>query len=226
MTTEPYCELYISRTKLIRCLIAAVIALLAVHVTLQVWHYQWRQLPWLLLWFFDVDKEDSLPTWYSTSTLLLASVLLFLIARRKRADRNPWLRYWYGLSLAFAALSMDEVAGVHETLNTALDITWEIVGGIAAAWFGVAYRRFLFHLPARTGWLFVISGCVFVGGAVGVEWSTEWYEERQLLDTLAYNLWNAVEEGMEMAGVVLFIYALLDYMGQGQGARVDVVVER
>ena len=54
---------------------------------------------------------------------------------------------------------------------------------------------------------------------------TDWYEERELLDTLAYNLWNAVEEGLEMAGVVLFIHALLGYMGRGQGARVDVVVE-
>ena len=87
MNTEPYYELYISRTKLIRCLITAVVALLAVHITLQVWHYQWHKLPWLLLWFFDVDKEDSLPTWYSTITLLLASVLLLLIAQRKRAER-------------------------------------------------------------------------------------------------------------------------------------------
>jgi hypothetical protein len=224
MNTEPYCELYISRTKLTRCLIAAVAALLVAHVTLQVWHYRWHEMPRLLLWFFDVDKEDSLPTWYSTITLMLASILLLLVARRKQAGRDPWFRYWYGLSLTFAALSMDEAAGVHETLNTALDITWEIVGGIVAAWFGLAYLGFLRHLPARTGWLFVASGCVFVGGAVGVEWSTDWYEERELLDTLAYNLWNAVEEGLEMAGVVLFIYALLGYMGQGQRTRVDVVV--
>lgn len=225
MNTEPYCELYISRTKLVRCLIAAVVALLAVHITLQVWHYEWHELPWLLRQFFDVDEEDSLPTWYSASALLLASILLLLIAQRKRADRAPWLRYWYGLSLAFAALSMEEVAGVHEILNSVFDFPWEIVGGIAAALFGLAYLRFLLHLPARTGWLFVVSGCVFVGGAVGVEWATDWYEEEDLLNTLSYNLWNAVEEGLEMAGVVLFIYALLGYMGRGQGARVDVVVE-
>ena len=225
MNTGPNYELYISRTNLIRCLTGAVAALLAVHVTLQVWHYRLHELPWLLLWFFDVDKEDSLPTWYSTSTLLLAAVLLYLVARRKRAERDPWRRYWYGLALTFAALSMDEAAGLHESLNTALDFTWEIAGAIVAALFGLAYLRFLLHLPARTGWLFVAAGGVFVGGAVGVEWSTDWYEERELLDTLAYNLWNAVEEGLEMAGVVLFIYALLGYMGRGQGARVDVIVE-
>ena len=69
------------------------------------------------------------------------------------------------------------------------------------------------------------SCCVFLGGAVGVEMSTDWYDDQGLLNTLAYNLWTAVEEGMEMGGVVLFIYALLRYMGRGQGARVDVIVE-
>ena len=57
-----------------------------------------------------------------------------------------------------------------------------------------------------------VAGCVFVGGAIGVEKWTDRYDERNLLNTLAYNLWNAVEEGMEMRGVVLFIHALLEYM--------------
>ncbi|MCH8039862.1 MAG: hypothetical protein IH977_05880, partial [Nitrospinae bacterium] len=84
------------------------------------------------------------------------------------------------------------------------DYSWAIPGGITAAIFGLAYLRFLRHLPARTRWLFVVSGCVFLGGAVGVEMSTDWYDDEDLLDTLAYNLWNTVEEGLEMGGVVLF----------------------
>ena len=58
-----------------------------------------------------------------------------------------------------------------------------------------------------------------------IEWSTDCYEEHELMDTLAYNLWNAVEEGLEMAGVVLFIHTLLGYMVRGQGAQVGVAVE-
>ncbi len=134
-------------------LTAIVVGLLAVHIVLQVWHYQWDELPWLLRQFFDVDEEDSLPTWYSATALLLASFLLLLISRRKRIDRDPWVRYWYGLTLAFAALSMDEVAGLHETLNSLIDFSWAIPGGIFAALFGLAYLRFLFHLPSRTRWL-------------------------------------------------------------------------
>ena len=206
-------------------LTAIVVGLLAVHIVLQVWHYQWDELPWLLRQVFDVDEEDSLPTWYSATALLLASVLLLLISRRKRIDQNPWVRYWYGLTLAFAALSMDEVAGLHETLNSLIDFSWAIPGGIFAALFGLAYLRFLLHLPSRTRWLFIIAGCMFVTGAVVVEMSTDWYDDEDLLNTLPYNLWNALEEGLEMGGVVLFIYALLGYMTSGRSAHVEVIVE-
>ncbi len=200
-------------------LTAIVCGLLAVHIVLQVWHYQWDELPWLLRQFFDVDEEDSLPTWYSATALLL------LISRRKRIDRDPWVRYWYGLTLAFAALSMDEIAGLHETLNSLIDFSWTIPGGILAALFDLAYLRFLLHLPSRTRWLFILSGIIFVTGAVVVERSTDWYDDEDLLNTLPYNLWNALEEGLEMGGVVLFIYALLGYMTRGRSLQVEVTVE-
>ena len=206
-------------------LTAIVCGLLAVHIVLQVWHYQWDELPWLLRQFFDVDEEDSLPTWYSATALLLASFLLLLISRRKRIDQDPWVRYWYGLTVAFAALSMDEIAGLHETFNSLIDFSWAIPGGILAALFGLAYLRFLFHLPSRTRWLFILAGCIFVTGAVVVEMSTDWYDDEDLLNTLPYNLWNALEEGLEMGGVVLFIYALLGYMTSGRSAQVEVIVE-
>ena len=32
------------------------------------------------------------------------------------------------------------------------------------------------------------------------------------VNSLHYNMWTTLEEGMEMAGVIVFIYALLDYM--------------
>lgn len=202
-----------------------MVGLLAVHVVLQIWHHEWHELPWLLRQIFDVDEEDSLPTWYSASALLLASALLWLVSRRKRVDHDPWAAYWYGLSLAFAVLSMDEVAGIHESLNTLLEFSWAIPAGIAAAFFRLAYIKFLSHLPARTRRLFVASGGLFLAGAIGVEMSTDWYAEEDLLNTLAYNLWTAVEEGLEMGSVVLFIYAVLEYMGRGQDAHVDVVVK-
>ncbi len=197
---------------------------LAIHVLLQVWHFRWEELPWLLRQLFDVDVEQNLPTWYSAAALLLASALLLLLAGQKRSERDPWFLHWYGLSLGFALLSLDEVAGLHETLNSIVDYSWAIPGGIAAGLCGLAYARFLLHLPLRTRCLFLIAGAAFVAGALGVEMGTDWYDDADLLNTLPYNLWTAVEEGLEMAGVVLFIYALLAYMSRDDRAEVDVTV--
>ena len=150
-------------------------------------------------------------------------MLLFLISSRKKAEQDPWTKYWFGLALGFGFLSLDEIAGFHETLNGMIDYSWAIPGGIVSVLVGLLYLRFLWNLPAKIRWLFVISGAIFVGGAVGVEISTDWYAEEDLLNTLAYNLWNTVEEGMEMAGVVLFIHALLKHMGED--IRIDVNVK-
>jgi hypothetical protein len=225
MTQSNY-QLLLSTTRPVRCLTIIVIGLLTIHSLLQICHYEWEKIPWPVRQLFDVDEEDSIPTWYSTTALFLASSLLFLISRLKRADRDPSLLYWYGLTAAFAALSLDEIAGFHETLNSQVDYSWAIPGGIAAAVFGLAYLRFLWRLPSQTRWLFILAGAVFVGGAVGVEMSTDWYADEDLLNTLAYNLWNTVEEGMEMAGVVLFIHALLKYLAGEGGAKIELIIGR
>jgi hypothetical protein len=71
---------------------------------------------------------------------------------------------------------------------------------------------FLLHLPIKYRLLFIVSGFIYLGGALGVELGTISYEENDQLDTLAYNLWNAVEEGMEMFGIILFASALTSYL--------------
>ena len=55
-----------------------------------------------------------------------------------------------------------------------------------------------------------------------MERATDWYRDANQLDTLAYNLWNVVEEGLEMFGVVLFIHAVLAYLTSIGEKRVEV----
>jgi hypothetical protein len=224
VSVEPYCNITLSARKLLLVLGTIAIILLAVHIVLQVWHYQWEKLPWSLRQIFDVDEEDSLPTWFSTVILFLAASLLFLISKRKRADRDRWTPYWTGLSLGFVFLSIDEIAGFHEMLNSKIETSWVIPAGIVLAFILGAYISFVFHLPPRTRALFLVSGAIFLGGAMGVEISTDWYATEKLLNTLAYNLWTPVEEGMEMGGVILFIYALVRYMAGEPESQVDIDV--
>lgn len=191
----------------------SVFAILFIHVCLQTAHYCWQRLPWLLKDRFDVDVEDSVPTWFSAANLLLCSRLFFAIATEKKRAGDRWYCHWYGLSFFSAMLSVDEVAGFHEVVDTIGIMPWTIPGTLVAATFGLAYARFLIHLPAQTRRLFIVAGVLFATGALGVEQLTDIYLEDNSTNSLGYNLLTATEEGLEMIGVVLFIHALLSYQG-------------
>lgn len=201
------------KTGLILLLIA--IALTGAHVVAMVIWFR-DLLPieeWLYFSFFDLDEEESIGTWYSALILFGAGRLALLQSRYARSGSQGWYSWWLLMAIGFHLLSLDEVAGFHEFVNTMVEDThWTTYGAAIALVVAVAYLPFLWSLPVRTRWLFVISGCIYIGGAVGVEWATIWYEDNDQLNTLAYNLWTAVEEFMEMAGVVLFIYALLGHI--------------
>lgn len=213
------------RQKLVLLLSLCSIILLGIHVGLTLYHYRVDELPWLLRQLFDVDEENNIPTWYSSIALFLAALLLFLLARGKSDNRDPFSIYWIGLSAGFLLLSLDEMAGLHESLNTVTESSWALYGAVVVIIVAIAYLRFLYHLPTRTAVQFILSGAVFLGGAIGVELYTEPYLHNDALDTLAYNLWTPVEEGMEMFGVILFINALLTYMHADSAATVSTQIK-
>ena len=128
-------------------------------------------------------------------------------------------RWWFVLGLAFVFLSMDEVVGMHELMNTLMEENpWTVVGFPVLAVVGLSYLPFLWRYRGRTALLFVLAGLIYGGGAVGVEHFTD-----AEVNSLHYNMWTALEEEMEMFGVIVLIYAVLDFM-QGDAA-VAVTVE-
>lgn len=205
----------LSIDRLLKLLWWTVGGLIGIHVLLTVVHFQVVELPWYLRQIFDVDEEDSFPTWYSAFALGLTAAVLWVQARRQRAAASPWRWHWSGLALGFLLLSIDEIAGMHETLNSVMEHSWAVPGTIVVALVCGIYLAFLVQLDRRTAVWFAIAGALYVGGAVGVEYYTEPYLKNDALNTLAYNLWTAVEEGMEMAGVLLFLTALLRHMKAG-----------
>lgn len=180
---------------------------------------------WLYISFFDLDEEESLGTWFSTLILFFAGLLSMFQARYPGAETNRWHVCWWLLGIGFWVLSLDEVAGFHEFVNTVVEGThWTAFGALLVLVVGLLFLPFMLALPGRTRVLFIIAGGIYVGGAVGVEWATIWHEDNDQLDTLGYNLWTAVEEFMEMAGIVLYIYALLAYIAStrdGVGVQLE-----
>lgn len=209
---KPAMKLPLRPHEVIRWLVISTVLMLCVHSLLTIVHYKFFELPWLLRELFDVDEEESIPTWFSSALLLLTSLVLFVTASLARQSKDSHAAYWFGLGLGFGFMSADEIAGFHETLNTVTEFSWALPGLLVATIVGVAYLRFLSSLPSATAIRFIMSGAVFVGGAVGVELATEPYLYDDALDTMAYNLWTPVEEGMEIGGVIMFLSALFDYL--------------
>jgi len=176
---------------------------------------------------FYVDWEANIPTWYQSSTLLLCSMILAIIARGRRAQQDPYVWHWAALAIIFLALSIDEEAVIHEMaikplrqtfhMGGLLYYAWVVPGAAAVLVFAVVYLRFLWSLPSRTWLLFAVAGVVYVGGALGVEAISGLWAQRHGEENLVYMMISTVEELMEMIGIIVFIHALLDYAGRHVG---------
>lgn len=180
---------------------------------------------WHLKYIFekiDLDGENTIPTYYEGASLLLCALLLQLIAWDKKRTRDRFIWDWRLLAFTFLFLSLDEIASIHEmTIDVlregmhtsgAFHFAWVIPAGILLVLMGVMYVRFLWNLPARSRWLFIISGIAFVGGAIGMEMVGGYIYDKFGPQSIQYLSENVLEEGLEMLGITLFIYSLLDYL--------------
>lgn len=175
---------------------------------------------------FDLNHEQNLPTWFSSMLLASCALLLALIAFAKRMVGDLWFRYWFGLSGIFVLLSLDEVASIHERFSHQIHNIFELSPVFTNAWVLVAwpllglflllYIKFIWNLPRRSRWLFVLSGAVFVGGASGIEVLSGLTKYNYGTADLRFALMTTLEEALEMLGIVAFIYALIDYAGREQ----------
>ncbi|AVH72485.1 hypothetical protein [Nostoc sp. 'Lobaria pulmonaria (5183) cyanobiont'] len=175
-------------------------------------------------WFyelFNLDGEFNIPAWYSSFSLLFCSGLLKAITAIKTKDRH--FAYWKTLYLIFFYLSLDEAFSFHEILiipsvreslhlNPVFFETWVIPGIVLMGVFAFKYLKFLLHLPHKTRYLFLIAAVVYVGGALGMEMVGGVlridFGQRTLISLIGI----IGEEFLEMAGIVIFIYALLAYL--------------
>lgn len=186
-------------------ILALALALVAVHLGLYLYHYQITELPWLLRQLFDLDEENNIPTWYSSFLLLNNAFFLYLYSTQKEVVKRS---YWGLLAAGFLLLAIDEVAGLHETLNTAIEMNWAILGGIGVLFVGVLFVPFLIAIPRRLTLLFMLSGFLYFSGAIVVELLAQDLDS----DSLTYALSVALEEGLELIGAWVFLNVMLQEM--------------
>jgi hypothetical protein len=126
------------------------------------------------------------------------------------------------LAVIFLGLSADEVAVIHEItiapLRTALGLggllwhAWVVLGAALVVLVGLIYLPFLARLPRATAVRIVMAGLVFVSGGIGLEMIGGAMIEAHGRTNLPYVLVMTCEEAAEMAGLILFIRALLLYV--------------
>jgi hypothetical protein len=171
---------------------------------------------------FDLNRERNVPTLYSSLTIIICAFLLLMISLEHKKMGSSYFP-WFFLSLIFLFLSIDETAMLHEKIidptreffNNPSGIfywAWVIPYGIGVMILVLFYARFLIRLPKKVRYLFVLSGIIFVSGAIGLELFGSRHYEIYGINNLTFGLLAACEEFLEMLGIATFIYSLLVYI--------------
>jgi hypothetical protein len=212
-------------TRIVRVLTLSCIALVTASIATELLKY-WggHAYAYGLVSRFYVDDEQNLPTMFSVFILGAAAVLLALIASRKGRELDPYTTRWKVLAIGFTYMSIDEGADIHEMAVVPVRhllgdghlgifyFAWVIPFGLIVAGLAIYFLQFLWSLPRPTAVRFIVAASVFLGGALGLELIGGWYADLHDKDNVGYMLLATIEETLEMAGIILFIRALLAYM--------------
>ena len=176
---------------------------------------------------FSLDKEANIPTWYSSILLFIVAIPLTIISLLVSKTGEPYARRWAFLALIFLALSLDETAIIHEMfikpLKMAFHLTgylyygWVIVGGLFVVAIALAYRKFVLALPFSTRLQVILAGGIYILGALIFESISGKIAQTTGESGFAYNALTTLEEACEMLGVIVFIFALLQYLAKNFG---------
>lgn len=172
---------------------------------------------------FNLSRENNFPTYFSAFLLVVAGLLARILYLYKKKAGSTYSMQWLLLSFVFIFLSLDEAVQIHERLTKIsgeqfkflnsgfLSFAWVIPYTVLFLVVAVYFARFVFALPKRTRNLFLASGVLYIGGALGFEF-VEGYVFNRYGFNVVYWMLATIEEVMEMTGVILVIYAMLDYL--------------
>ena len=220
---EDALTVWVSPQRLLRALVSCVVILLVLHLIGQTakFVFGYDSLKGFVP-MFDMDTENMIPAVFSGFLLASCALVLFHISESVQRVGGPqsfFARHWKGLAVIFLLLSLDELCELHEKLilpvrqllhaSGIFHYAWIIPGMIFVFALLAVYARFLGHLEPAVRNRFLLSGVIFVGGAVGMEMVGGWWSEQHSQANLTFALMVAVEESMEMMGAVLFLTSLV-----------------
>ncbi len=178
----------------------------------------------------NVSEEMSLPTWFSSTLLLVNGTLFAVIYLLKRREQDRFAPDWCGLATIFWLLSMEEIADFHNVrllsnaamseVSPFLRHSGVILGAGVVVVVGAAYARFLLALPRRTAVWMIVAGGTYVGGAIGFEMVSGSIVALGGESSWALVFASTTEETLEMLGAVTLIATSVRYLGATYGRPV------
>jgi len=173
-----------------------------------------------ILKFLDVGSERSLWTWTNVVVLAFAATAHICAAWLRKLRDLPHVGFWLLTSALVAALSIDDLAQLHEQLeplgrsldsgNLLPHFPWLIPGAAIAAaiiaLFLVAIRK-AEPVPRR---LLVLATLSFFGGAIGLELANAYVLEAVGGIHAAYIVTMHVEELLEALGATTGLLSTIE----------------
>ena len=183
---------------------------------------------------FDLNKEKNVPALFSASAILISALTLFVLHRRYRLADREGATFFLIIGCVFLYLACDEAFSFHELLTPITNQQMNVGGAFFKfSWIAPALLfslvvflfslKFLWRTDPDMRKFLVLSGAVFITGAVGLEAAMGFYIESVTgpwtlwQNTVAFIL-SACEETMEMLGIALFLYGLLRHFERHFGA--------
>lgn len=228
-------NLNITATKIRNYLLIISIGLVLLHIIGHLFAY-WtgHRSVFGLIDLVDLDREQNIPTYFSAMLLLVSTVLsltLYIFYCQNKSETIKQIKTWLILAIVFMIFSIDEFISFHELVDQVLRgrlYTFGLPGGlihnvwiipglifiVAGLWLAYDFLRSL-DRGARNSILFALG--IYFGAAVGIEFLGGFSLEYYAKDSFVYISLVTLEEFGEMLGIILFIYALLNYMEKNIG---------
>jgi hypothetical protein len=199
-------------------LAGATLSLVGVSVMLNVAKVAGIGVPAWLVDLFRLNAEENLPSFFSGTLFVIASMLSFWVSISIRGAHRSRALGWRFMTAVFLFLSFDELFAVHErliepmkaafSLPGVLRFAWVLVYGVLVLVMGFVFLPLWLSLERRVRWILAIAAIEYLAGAVGFETLSGAVYTGAEGDIL-YGLLYTVEETLEMAGLVTLIYGLL-----------------
>ncbi len=214
----------IDRNAFVRALVICLVVLVLLHVAVITVYYPQlfdTSRPSLLKLFF-LDQETNIPSFFNTLLLLITAASAYFIYVLKKKSKQPTF-HWLLICFLFLFLALDETISIHERVNLLIyNKGWRSGGFFKFLWivpylllalvFLLSSLSLLRSLPAKTRNGFLLAGTIYVAGAAGFEMIGGKIIDTRGMDNMLYIISASVEEILEMTGLIIFIYYLLDYL--------------